>query len=476
LLLRVLRALIITLLALMPWPVTLAVSRSLVISELQTGTSTAASQEFIELYNPSAADVVLDGWSIQYKSASSVDAPSSWARRASLAGTIKAHGFYLIAPKVYLGGADAELSTGLAVAGGHVRLIDSSGTVIDLLAWGTANTPEGATAPAPVPDESLERRVGALKEDGGNAIDSDNNYDDFDLRDAPQPQNTASPAEQPATLEGIEEPDQSNPPLPAPTQPTNFSTDASSSATPPANTATGNTFGVSITELLVDPEPPYTDANDEFIELYNGTNQPISLTGYKLQTGKNFRDSYTLPELTVQPQSYEVIYSRDSRLALTNSGGAARLLYPDGSVAGQTADYTDADAGVAWADMGGVWEWTSEPTPGRANVLLAAPTRSARSKKSSSSAKGSAVKAAKSSKGSAGKSTRVGSVKTLAAQSQAGADDEGAAAQPPSKWLLIGAVALTIGYALYEFRHDFQNCYYIIRRKFGTGRKNRPAT
>src|SRR4051812_8595933 len=47
--------------------------------------------DFIELYNPTDQDVVLDNWSVQYASTTG----TSW-QVTVLKGTIKAHGYYLV--------------------------------------------------------------------------------------------------------------------------------------------------------------------------------------------------------------------------------------------------------------------------------------------------------------------------------------------------------------------------------------------
>jgi hypothetical protein len=434
----------------------LAVSPSIVLSELQTGTPLGASQEFIELYNPASTDTLVEGWSIQYKSSSSTDQPSSWTKRAVLSGTIKAHSFFLAAPKAYLASADTELSTGLAATGGHVRLVDANGVVIDLLGWGTANAPETAAADAPPAGQSLERLAGLFDESGGNAVDTDDNSADFHLRQSPQAQSSLAPPEEPTELGTL----------------TDLTMDSqlpvSSSSDPEAPPAENIPSDIVITELLVDPAPPQSDAQDEFIELNNTGDSPINLEGYRLQTGKNFHDSYTVPSQTIEPGEYLAVYSRDSKLALTNSGGAARLLDPAGQVV-SLVNYEKATAGRSWAQFISGWEWTTQPTPGKTNTLVAPPSAQ-KSAKGSKSAASSTKKSAKSS------ASKAGSVKTLSAQTSGGPlGEEGPPSAPPAKWLLITAIALTMGYALYEFRHDLQNYYYLARRKLSFRRKNRPA-
>src|SRR6478735_6139259 len=49
------------------------------------------NKDFIELYNPTDQPVLIDGWSVQYASSSG----TTWSV-TPLAGTIQAHGYYLI--------------------------------------------------------------------------------------------------------------------------------------------------------------------------------------------------------------------------------------------------------------------------------------------------------------------------------------------------------------------------------------------
>lgn len=46
---------------------------------------------------------------------------------------------------------------------------------------------------------------------------------------------------------------------------------------------------ISITELLPNPAAPATDDADEFVELFNGSDEPVRLRGYKLQTGNSYK-------------------------------------------------------------------------------------------------------------------------------------------------------------------------------------------
>ncbi|RYZ38838.1 MAG: hypothetical protein EOO71_22365 [Myxococcaceae bacterium] len=188
-----------------------------VISEFSggNGSGTAATDEFIELYNPTNADVDLSNWQVSYKSATG----TLWSATVTIpAGkVIRAHGYFLLAGANYSGGSttpadvsytfDASAST---TAGGHVRiqrLVSGTYVDVDKLGYGTGNSPEGTAAPShPAVGGSLERKavststsatmaVGGTDAARGNGQDTDNNAVDFVTRAARQPQNSASPLE-----------------------------------------------------------------------------------------------------------------------------------------------------------------------------------------------------------------------------------------------------------------------------------------
>lgn len=434
--------------ALLIWPLqALGVSTSVVISELQTGSQASATQEFVELYNASAVSIDLTGWRVQYKSATSASENGSWSTKANLAGQIPGHGFFLVAPQTYLSSADAAMSSGLAASGGHIRLLDAAGGTIDIIGWGTANAPEQQAATAPQAGQSLERLAGERSPGGGNGYDSDNNSTDFGLRPLPEPQNSYAAVE---VLEPY--------------------SDWSPTQQPETQTPAPE-LQIEITELMVDPASPLSDATDEFIEFYNAGEVAVNLGGYLLKTGSQFRDSHTIGELVIAPGAYAVLYSRQTHLSLTNSGGSARLLSPDGAVVAQAPEYEDAPEGESWSGFEDGWQWSLAATPGTDNVLETAPKEVAAAKM----AKAKAAKAAKT-KAAKAKTSRVAAAKSQGPEkAPANGEETGLrTTDPASQGLLIGALGLTIAYAIYEYRHDIRNYLIRAKRKLKAGREARP--
>ncbi|HEX5396764.1 MAG TPA: lamin tail domain-containing protein [Candidatus Limnocylindria bacterium] len=166
----------------------------LVVSELLAGAA-SASDEFVELFNPSPASLPLEGLEVVYVSASgaTVTRKAAWSAGAS---SLPAGAHLLLANEAgaYASLADATYAGGLAATGGSVALrIQGASVAIDALGWGTAASTwlEGAVAPAVAAGSSLERLPGGAD---GSFQDTDDNLVDFVMRAVPDPQNSASPA------------------------------------------------------------------------------------------------------------------------------------------------------------------------------------------------------------------------------------------------------------------------------------------
>ena len=453
---RVLVALVAIISTVSPMAVSAAGSTTLVISEMATGTSDNANKEFVELYNMTSMPVTLVGWSVEYKAATSQDTASSWTKRASLQGTISGHGYYLIAPAQYFPESNAEWSATLASGGGNIRVKNDKGLVIDQLAYGTGNAPENASAVAPGVGQSIERLPGRTDEQAGNSIDTDNNAADFLLRTATQPQSILSPLEPSITV---------STPLPPVIE---------DETVPPVQS-------IFITELYINPIAPLTDAHDEYIELYNAADVSINLLGYQLQNGSIFQNKYVFPDTVFAPHTYKAFSITQTKLSLTNTAGTVRLVNNSGAMVDQTMAYSDAPDGQSWSLFDEGWKWTLQSTPDKQNIAVFPVTSLVSSAAVSQPpiAKTATVKKAK---------TTPKAVKKLAvkappkakkiklasvAKPKASFVTHATASQvKTASWLLISLIVLTIGYALYEFRHDVRNFYYLIRRNF----RPRPET
>ena len=155
------------------------------------------SHDYIELHNPDATPVRLDGWTLQLAGGSG----SRWTA-VSLKGSIPAKGYYLVALaggrfEYDLPKADASGYFDLAVKQGKVALMRNAillsipsplglPQLSDLVGYGSANAYEGS-----YPAISPERYDAIFRANAG-ATDTNDNYKDFDWGYA-EPRNSATP-------------------------------------------------------------------------------------------------------------------------------------------------------------------------------------------------------------------------------------------------------------------------------------------
>jgi hypothetical protein len=164
----------------------------LLVSEIVTG-GTSASDELIELYNPTAAALPLEGLELIYVSSTgtTISRRAAWATGAP---SVPSGGHVLVANSagVFAAIADATYATGMAATGGSValRILGATGA-LDGVGWGTATGSwlEGTAAAAPPPGSSLERLPGGA---AGSSQDSGDNAIDFTVRAIPEPHNLGS--------------------------------------------------------------------------------------------------------------------------------------------------------------------------------------------------------------------------------------------------------------------------------------------
>src|SRR4051794_25561082 len=168
-------------------PGTAAPSSGIVVNEVYGGGGNSGAtytSDFIELRNRGTAAVSLDGWSVQYHSAS---ATGAW-QVTPLTGTLAPGAIYLVAEATGTGGTQplpAAQATGtIAMSGtsGTVALVNGASALtcgdsaacqaasVDLVGYGTAVIDETAPAAGASNTDSVQRK---------DAADSDDNAGDF---------------------------------------------------------------------------------------------------------------------------------------------------------------------------------------------------------------------------------------------------------------------------------------------------------
>ncbi len=402
-----------------------AISNDVVISEIQTESTASASEEYIVLANISSLPVNITGWHLQYFSAG-VTSFISPTRNITLTGTLPTGGTYMAASTGYkIAEANVFFGATLSATGGHVRLVSGSGATEqehDRVGWGNAALSETVPADLVVKGSPYKRQKVA-----DVFIDTNNNKNDFSV-----------------------------PLVVVPVTPIVLSTSA--------------TLDVIITELLPNPATPATDANDEFVELYNNSNSSAVLSGYSIQTGLSYSYSYTFKDEVMSPNSYAVFYSSGTKLTLSNTSGKARLIGPHSTVLSETAEYSKAESGSSWQLLGDSWGWTTLPSPGVENTtpltqakLVSAETVTKKTAPSSagSKLKTSVVKSA----------TVIKPVKEAQAKTSYTTPKSDGSKLPANPLVLAGVGIIAVGYMVYEYRHDMANKFRQFKRNRSISKK-----
>lgn len=471
-------------------------SPALIISELKirNDTTVGGLDEFIEIFNPGLNVVNLNNYLIGY-----TNTPSP-AVDQQLSTFVIADGMLEPGKSLLLAKNDTDPNlphakklpfSSLSDSGGTLRIIDAQNTIIDQVAW--TSTQSLAIAPVQYQCTASNTGCNANKSQSLNRTkDSAGQYlltnpgwqlaapsphsDEIlavpalELDPEPEPAPAVAPEPSPDTAP---DPDPSLEPQPVTQPPDATATSPDDHENPPDTTL----MPPLITELLPNPAPPATDSADEYIELYNPNDQPLNLSGYKLQSGNGFSYSYTFPSLNLAPHEYKAFYVTETGDVLSNSGGQARLLDPNGVVIAQTNLYDSANDGDAWAFVNGAWQWTTSPTPNEANelvlpVLKVAAIKPAATKTNaapkSSAAKPAAAKAATpkatTTKAAAAKTASAKAAKTTTPADRQVYQDPAEAPPALHPGILAGVGLITLLYAVYEYRHDVFNYYRRFRR------------
>jgi hypothetical protein len=477
-----------------------AVPPPLIITEVQTGLATAGD-EFVELYNTSDATIDLTGWQVRYQNATAT-ASSLLAviGDESTQPVVAPHGYFVLHTDTVLlpaAGNGQRVNARLSSADKTIALYKPDAqtcklTVQDALAWGAATGGEGA--PVAVTG-SGDRLVYRLIDDAGMYATSRNNAQDFasviaattdSVLPTPAAPNTAlqlQTAQSVSTgalstlvslpmadcvVPGQEKPTQPVTPStaepvlpttsetpPAVVQPASEGAD-DTSATPTMPARNNGLYAPQISELLPNPAKPQTDANDEFIELYNPNTVSFELSGFVLESGVTTKKRYTFPDGTLLPaKAFVAFFSKDTAIALSNTQGQVWLLDPLGRTIAQSDPYADAKDGQSWLTADSKWQWSTQPTPAALNVIRTPATKAPKQTTQQSTAT--------SSKQSTSAAAVKGATTTAAATSDASpktSQAEAAAAETfnplhPAILAITGVVA--VSYGIYEYRSDLAN-------------------
>ncbi len=384
-------------------------SSGVVIAQMYPGSSSAATQEFIELYNNSSSDVDVSNDCVNYISSSGATTTKLACLTPPDTTTrlwIKAGGYatfasndYKIAANVT---ADAYFAGGMSSLAGHVNLVNASGAELDRLGWGTATNPETASTPAPANGKSLQRQIV-----NSRLLDTDNNVSDFVQ---------ATPTFHSSTVYEIVTLIDLCPNIPDAQSvvPVGYGLDPSGNCQPDSclniaglqtsvpdgydsdnagnciqHDECDNLSGIQsaipdnmirgdgndcvwdvrpllLTEIL--PNAVGSDTGNEFVEVYNPTNQTVNLSLYSVTAGLNGEKSYAFPiGATIAPGEYRAFSDSEMKFTLVNTSSRVQLQAIDGSTLSDTGEYDSPNEGESWAMINDTWQYTNQSTPGAEN-------------------------------------------------------------------------------------------------------------
>ena len=163
--------------------------KSVIITEVKISGTLKATDEFIELFNPTNQSISLDNWRLTKKTESGTE--YNLVTKFSQGTAIKPKSFFLVAHQDFGGDVVPDLfySTTQSLSENNTIVLynDQGVTMLDLIGLGKAKAFESSPIDNPPKGESLSRK----QDDQRMFIDTDNNGQDFVLTEQPTPENSS---------------------------------------------------------------------------------------------------------------------------------------------------------------------------------------------------------------------------------------------------------------------------------------------
>jgi len=336
-------------------PISLAkADTSVVINEIAwMGTETSPSDEWIELYNNSEKEIILDGWKLQAKDGT----PD-----INLQGKIPAKGFFLLErtddSTVSTIKADLIYKGALNNTGEHLKLADTQNNIID-----QANFSDGWTFGDNGTKQTMERNKNTWPASNASAVAMAGWQTSANPDGTPKHTNSIinAPEVNRASSATPAKPDTKTDPDPKINTPLSLSgrSEAPSMAEYPEN--------IFINEIL--PSPKGADAENEWIELYNSNNFEVELTNWQIQDTTGLTKIYTFPiGIKINPFDFIILKRTETKITLQNSGDGLQLLNPNQKIV-YSVNYPKATQGQSYNRTDKIWEWSTVLTPKEQNII-----------------------------------------------------------------------------------------------------------
>lgn len=127
-------------------------------------------------------------------------------------------------------------------------------------------------------------------------------------------------------------------------------------------------IGIIFNEIL--PAPKGSDAESEWLELYNTNKFTVDLSGWQIRDKVGAVKKHIFPQGgEVLGYSYLIVTRPQTNITLQNTGDGLELLNPRGIIVDQI-DYQKPPTGQSWnKTVDGSWKWSAALTPGKPNII-----------------------------------------------------------------------------------------------------------
>ena len=214
--------------------------------------------------------------------------------------------------------------------------------------------------------------------------------------------------------------------------------------------------GLIISEIFPSPNK----GQDEFVELFNSSNETINLSGAILRIGNK---EVSLPNFLLSADDYYEISGKFLKVPLANSGKSIQLISNTGDVLDEVT-YGKAPVGQSYALFNDRYEWTAKITPEAINILSEPSAKEVNHKtKDNNQTQKLATKKVQSKPSTAKKSTGLNSKKNVA-KSESGKPSKNKTPElitqsqnQPNNFDFKGVIAIAVatlgagGFAMYRF-------------------------
>lgn len=244
--------------------------------------------------------------------------------------------------------------------GGSLRLVetDQQGELIhDLLGWNGSSSQSACYEAAPVVMSSAGgiAAVSRLVDYNGHPIDTNNNAADFVSQFTPAIDYCRNQSGIQTGIPSGYEVNQDGNCIQAPEE------ESEGGNSPTENDCSG---------LVVSEIGANLSLEQQFIEVYNSTREPMLLKGCKLMTNRSNSTAHVFGDEELESDSYATIFIKNTSLTLTKTTtGTVYILSSDGGEVNERY-YENLKEGTSWSWFGDEgWRQTYKMTPGEENIL-----------------------------------------------------------------------------------------------------------